>query len=112
MEVKINLDEITAQMDELKDTKARYEFELKKVKEEIEKRELQLVALLNQMGVNEMQHGIYSFGLNILSKAIYKKYTAEIVITISISIFDDISQTPILQNLFLYSLLVSIHSLS
>lgn len=65
MEVKINLDEITAQMDELKDTKARYEFELKKVKEEIEKRELQLIALLNQMGVNEMQHGIYSFGLKV-----------------------------------------------
>ena len=78
MEVKINLDEITAQMDELKDTKARYEFELKKVKEEIEKRELQLVALLNQMGVNELQHGIYSFGLKIKQRtALDQKYLKE-----------------------------------
>lgn len=65
MKVNINLDVITSEMDELKDQKARYEFELKKIKEEIEKRELQLVALLNQMGVNEMQHGVYSFGLKI-----------------------------------------------
>ena len=78
MEVKINRDEITAQMDELKDTKARYEFELKKVKEEIDKRELQLIALLNQMGVNEMQHGIYSFGLKVKQRtALDQKYLKE-----------------------------------
>ena len=78
MEVTINLDEITAQMDELKDAKARYEFELKKVKEEIEKRELQLVALLNQMGVDEMQHGIYSFGIKIKQRtSLDQKYLKE-----------------------------------
>jgi hypothetical protein len=66
--IEIDLDEITKQMDELKDTKARLEFELKMTKEEIEKNELKLIALLNQTGVDEMQFGVYSFGLKITKR--------------------------------------------
>jgi len=48
-------------MDMLKDQVARYKFDMKEAEKEIEKRELQLIALLSQMDVNEMQHGIYNF---------------------------------------------------
>lgn len=61
--IEIDLDAITAELDALYDTKARYEFELRKTKEEIEKNQLKLVALLGQLDVKEMTHGIYSFGL-------------------------------------------------
>ena len=62
MEVKLDLKLITSEMDELKKQKAALDFDLKNVKTEIEKRELQLIALLNQMEVKEMQYGVYSFG--------------------------------------------------
>ncbi len=76
--IEIDLDAITKEMDELKDSKARYEFELKKIKEEIEKRELQLTALLSQQGINEMQYGIYSFGLVTKQRtALDQKYLKE-----------------------------------
>ena len=65
MEVKLDLKLITSEMDELKKQKAALDFDLKNVKTEIEKRELQLVALLNQMEVKEIQYGVYSFGLKI-----------------------------------------------
>ena len=61
--VTIDLDTITSEMDTLKQNKARLQFDLKEVEKEIEKRELQLVALLSQKGVNEMQYGVYTFGL-------------------------------------------------
>ena len=61
--VEIDLDLITKEMDTLKDNKARLSFELKQVEKEIEKRELQLVALLKQMDVKQMDYGVYSFGL-------------------------------------------------
>jgi len=61
--ITIDLEQITQEMDALKDQKARLSFELKEVEKEIEKRELQLIALLSQQGVNEMQYGVYSFGL-------------------------------------------------
>ena len=65
MEVKLDLKLITSEMDELKKQKAALDFDLKNVKTEIEKRELQLIALLNQMEVKEIQYGVYSFGLKI-----------------------------------------------
>ena len=60
--MEIDLDKVTSEMEELKDAKARLEFELKEVKKKIEKNELILVAVLNQNGVNEYQHGVYTFG--------------------------------------------------
>lgn len=66
--IEINLDLITQEMDELKDLKARYEFELKQVKEKIEKNELKLISLLNQTGVKEMSYGCYSFNLKIIKR--------------------------------------------
>lgn len=51
---------------------------MKNVKAEIEKRELQLIALLNQMEVKEMQYGVYSFGLKIKKRtALDQKYLKE-----------------------------------
>lgn len=61
-EITIDLDVITSELDALKLDKARYEFELKAIKDEIEKREMQLCALLGRMGVESMDYGVYSFG--------------------------------------------------
>jgi predicted nucleic acid-binding Zn-ribbon protein len=63
MQVTIDLEKITSEMDALKDDKARLSFELKNVEKEIEKRELQLIALLSQADVKSMDYGVYSFGL-------------------------------------------------
>ena len=63
MKVSIDLDLITSEMDTLKDERARLKFELNNVEKEIEKRELQLVALLAQADVKSMDYGVYSFGL-------------------------------------------------
>ena len=71
MELTINLDQITAEMDELKDHKARLSFELREVEKEIEKRELQLIALLGQMDVKTMDFGIYSFGFKEYSRTAF-----------------------------------------
>lgn len=60
--IEIDLDAITQRMDELKDAKARYTFELKQVEKEIEKEELKLIALLDQAKVDSMDYGCYSFG--------------------------------------------------
>lgn len=60
--LEINLDEITQEMSELKDAKARYKFELDNIEKEIEKKELVLVALMERMGVDEMTHGVYRWG--------------------------------------------------
>jgi predicted nucleic acid-binding Zn-ribbon protein len=56
--VTIDLDALTSEMDALKMEKARLNFELNNISKEIEKRELQLLALMSQMDVKEMQHGI------------------------------------------------------
>lgn len=61
--IEIDLDTITKEMDTLKDDRARLKFELNNVEKEIEKRELQLVALLSQTGVKSMDYGVYTFGL-------------------------------------------------
>lgn len=60
--VEIDLEAITQRMDELKDAKARYTFELKQVEKEIEKEELKLIALLDQTGTDSMDYGCYTFG--------------------------------------------------
>ena len=61
--VTIDLDQLTAAMDALKAEKARLTFELNNISKEIEKRELQFVALLGKLKVKEMQHGIYTIEL-------------------------------------------------
>lgn len=65
----IDLDTITKELDEFKDSRARLKFELNAVEQEIEKRELQLTAALGQMGVDTMDYGIYTFGF----KTTYRK---------------------------------------
>lgn len=60
--IDIDLDAITKRRDELADLKARYSFELKQVEKEIETLDLQLIALLNQAGVESMDYGTYTFG--------------------------------------------------
>lgn len=66
--ITIDLDAITAEMDTLKDEKARLSFELKNVEKEIEKRELQLVTALQQADVRTMDYGVYSFGWKITTR--------------------------------------------
>lgn len=61
--IEIDLDLITRELDELKDTKARLNFELSKINKDIEIREMQLSALLDQMGVPSMDYGVYTFGI-------------------------------------------------
>ena len=61
--VTIDLDVITEEMYTLKDERARLKFELNNVEKEIEKRELQLIALLSKADVKSMDYKIYSFGL-------------------------------------------------
>lgn len=60
--IVIDLEAITQEMDSLKDTKARLEFELKNTKQRIEILEMQFSALLKQQAVNEMDYGVYKFG--------------------------------------------------
>lgn len=62
MKVEIDLKEITENMYQLKDTKARLEFELKQVEREIEKNELKLVVLLEKSNIDSMDYNEYSFG--------------------------------------------------
>lgn len=68
---KINIQEITSTLDTLKDLKARLSFELKECEKGIEKEELKLIALLNQTGVKEMVHGVYSFGFKETSRCAF-----------------------------------------
>ena len=58
----VDLKELTLRMDELKDAKARLDFELKQVEKEIEKIELQLANVLEKAEVESMDFGVYSFG--------------------------------------------------
>lgn len=71
--MEIDLDLITAQMDELKDKQARLKFELKQTEKQIEKYELQLQALLEQLAVNEYQYGNYSFGWKVGSRTAFSQ---------------------------------------
>lgn len=58
----VDLKQLTKQMDDLKDLEARLKFDLKNTQKEIEKIELKLQALLENMEVESMDFGIYSFG--------------------------------------------------
>ena len=60
--IEIDLDAITQRRDELLDLKARYTFELKQIEKEAETLDLQLIALLQQTGAEEMQYKTYKFG--------------------------------------------------
>lgn len=60
--ITIDLDLITSEMDALKDEKAKLKFELNNIDKEIEKRELQLIAVLEQAKVESMDYGVYTFG--------------------------------------------------
>lgn len=66
--VTIDLGVITKEMDDLKDDKARLKFELNNIEKEIEKREMQLKALLSQMNVSSMDYGVYSFGIKKINR--------------------------------------------
>ena len=69
--VEIDLDAITSELDALKDQRARLKFELNNTEKEIEKRELQLVALLNQAKVDSMEYKIYSFGFKTVTRTAF-----------------------------------------
>lgn len=76
--IEIDLDAITKRRDELMDLEARYKFELKQVTKEMETLDLQLIALLSQLEVEEMQHGTYKFGWKTTSRtALDQKYLKE-----------------------------------
>lgn len=76
--IEIDLDVLTDTMDNLKKEKARLQFDLKEVDKEIEKYELQLIALLGQMQVKEMNYKSYSFGLYEKTRtALDQKYLKE-----------------------------------
>lgn len=66
--MNIDIKQITADMDILKQDKARLQFELKNIEKEIEKRELQLVTVLQSMDVDSMDYDIYSFGWKITKR--------------------------------------------
>ena len=76
--IEIDLDLITQRYDELKDLIARCKFEQKQAEKEMEKLELQFVALLNQSGVKEMNYKCYNFGMKITQRtALDQKYLKE-----------------------------------
>ena len=66
--VEIDLDTITKELDNLKDERARFKFELSKIEKDIEVREMQLSALLGQMNVSSIDYGVYSFGIKEVSR--------------------------------------------
>ena len=76
--IEIDLDAITARRDELMDLKARYAFEQKQVEKEMEKLDLQLIALLDQTGTDSMDYGSYTFGWKISQRtSLDQKYLKE-----------------------------------
>lgn len=76
--IEIDLDAITKRRDELKDLEARYKFELKQIEKEAETLDLQLIALLQQTGVESMDYGTYTFGWKTtVRNALDQKYLKE-----------------------------------
>ena len=76
--IEIDLEAITLRRDELMDLKARYSFELKQVEKEMEKLDLQLIALLDQTGTESMDYGTYTFGWKVTKRtALDQKYLKE-----------------------------------
>lgn len=60
--MNVDLNELTQIMDQLKDQKARLEFELKQVEKQISTIEIQLQNHLAQLGVDSIDFGSYTFG--------------------------------------------------
>lgn len=58
---EINIEQLTKELDELKDAKARYNFELKQVEKQIEERESILGLFLKQNKLENFIHGRYEF---------------------------------------------------
>ena len=76
--IEIDLDAITARRDELMDLESRYKFELKQVTKEMEKLDLQLIALIDQMDVDSMDYKTYTFGWKTTTRtALDQKYLKE-----------------------------------
>lgn len=76
--IEIDLDEITAKLDELKKNEAEYKFLLKQAQDEIEKLELKLIAVLDKTGAESMDFGVYSWGWKTTSRtALDQKYLKE-----------------------------------
>lgn len=59
--VEIDIEQLTSELDELKDQKARYTFELKQIDKEIEKRECALGLFLKQNRLDNYVHGRFEF---------------------------------------------------
>ena len=60
--MKNDLKLLTDQMNELKDMKAKLEFELKNCEKNINEVELELQNILRRANVDSMDYGIYTFG--------------------------------------------------
>lgn len=58
---EIDLNQLTKELDELKDTKARYTFELKQVEKQIDERESVLGLFLKQNKLENCVYGRYEF---------------------------------------------------
>ena len=58
----VDLESLTAQMDDVKDTIARLKYELKEAEKKESKLQLVFESLLTNLNVEEMTHGIYSWG--------------------------------------------------
>ena len=65
--VEIDLDEMTNELDRLKDAKARLNFDLKQVEKEIDKYESALGLYLKQNNLENLVYGRFEFG--------FKEYT-------------------------------------
>ena len=65
--MNIDLDQLTSEMDDLKDQEARLKFELKNVQEQISKVEIKLQAILDRSGASTMDFGVYSFGWKVFA---------------------------------------------
>ena len=76
--MKDDLKQLTELMDNLKDQKARLEFELKQTEKEIGRIEIILQNHLERLGVESMDYGVYSFGWKtIVSKRFNQKAFGE-----------------------------------
>lgn len=71
------LTEITRQLDDLKDLESRLKFDLENTKKQIEKIELQLQAIIEDAGVDNMDFGIYSFGWEVKKRKAFSQKAFE-----------------------------------
>ena len=71
IENEIKIDDIVQYMDDLKKAKAELSFNLKQVEKEIKKNELILESFLNKLDVNEVVHGVYTFGWKYTTRTVF-----------------------------------------